>query len=95
MIIDNRPGPAKEEIEMEKVTFTSALLYNVTSKNYYLEHDSTKPRYVGAPEVAIDEAWESLLKGQYLVVAEEEVSQLENPVEIQDHYFIEYETSHI
>lgn len=56
-------GPAKEAIQIQKVTYTSALRYNSTSKEYYREFDPTKPQYVGKPSPEIDKAWNDLLAG--------------------------------
>lgn len=56
-------GPAKESIEMETVTYTSALRYDESSQTYYREFDSSRPQYVGQPGPAIDHAWHQLLEG--------------------------------
>lgn len=57
-------GTAKQSIEMQKVTYTSALRYNETSKTYYRDFDPNLPQYVGKPSPEIDKARHDLLEGK-------------------------------
>ncbi|KAM3083563.1 hypothetical protein ACMFMG_004210 [Clarireedia jacksonii] len=88
---DTEFSPARSSIEKQQVRFTSALVYNESSQLWYREHDPAQPQFVGEPKPEIDEAWDKLLQGQYIVVTKEESSHLENPMEINGYYFGEYE----
>ncbi|KAH8589388.1 hypothetical protein B0O99DRAFT_337811 [Bisporella sp. PMI_857] len=87
-------GPAKAAIEIQQVTYTSAFRYNETSQRYYREFDPNLPQYVGVPSPKIDDAWEELLKGQYVVLNETEAMNLDNPVPIEGMYLAEVEVMH-
>lgn len=53
----------RSEIELQQVTFTGGIHYDETG-HVYIE-ETAGPRFVGLPEPAIDEAWESLLRGTH------------------------------
>ncbi|KAG0647667.1 Cyclochlorotine biosynthesis O [Hyphodiscus hymeniophilus] len=91
---DTEWEPAKASIDIQKVTYTSALRYNATSDTYYRDFDPSTPQYVGKPNADIDQAWSDLLKGQYLVLSEEEAMQLDDPVAVMGYYLGEVEVMH-
>ncbi|EAW09065.1 oxidase ustYa family protein [Aspergillus clavatus NRRL 1] len=87
-------GPAVESIKLEKTTFTSPLRYNTTSSQLYRDFDASQPQYIGAPSPEIDAAWESLLGGQFLVLSDDEATELDDPVSIEGRWVGEVEVMH-
>jgi hypothetical protein len=63
LLMDLNKALAKASIEMQKVTYTSALRYNANSRTYYREFDPSELKYVGARTPEIDKAWAELLAG--------------------------------
>ncbi|KXL43994.1 MAG: hypothetical protein FE78DRAFT_541918, partial [Acidomyces sp. 'richmondensis'] len=64
----------RSEIELQQVTFTGGIHYDETG-HVYIE-ETAGPRFVGLPEPAIDEAWESLLRGQIINLPSEEAGDV-------------------
>ncbi|KAK0122027.1 hypothetical protein ONS95_010291 [Cadophora gregata] len=82
-------GPAKAVIQLQEVKYASAFRYNETTKSYCREHNSYSPQYVETPNKEVDNARAELFSWQYLVLSEEEVQELEDPVAIRGFYLAE------
>ncbi|KAL4995600.1 hypothetical protein BDV10DRAFT_187925 [Aspergillus recurvatus] len=92
--LQNGVKPAVESIKLEKTTFTSPLRYNTTSNELYRDFDPSLPQYIGVPSPELDAAWESLLRGQFLLLSDEEAAGLNDPVSIEGRWVGEVEVMH-
>lgn len=71
--------------------FTNDLHLNITTQQLYNEPlDPNEILYIGEPSKAIDQAWDDLLKGQYVALTSEEAAQFSTESQIE----IEYNGKH-
>ncbi|KAH8807268.1 hypothetical protein F5884DRAFT_880154 [Xylogone sp. PMI_703] len=63
-------GPARQHISTEQVVFTGSPAFDL-DLNYYVPHPDPI-KYVGDPSPDIDNAWEELTWGRYILITEEE-----------------------
>jgi len=68
-------APPKEAIELEVVRYGGSIKLNETTQQYYRDIDPTKPQYAGKPSMEIDKAWANLLRGEWRLLAEDEVNR--------------------
>ncbi|KAB2568586.1 hypothetical protein BFW01_g352 [Lasiodiplodia theobromae] len=64
-------GPVKPLIKEEPVMFWGGPRWYDNGTGYKL-HNPSEPEYVGPPNDDMDEAWETLLKGRYFTITDEE-----------------------
>ncbi|KAF2099745.1 hypothetical protein NA57DRAFT_75250 [Rhizodiscina lignyota] len=64
-------GPARSHIEVELVRFTGGPSF-LPNGSMYIPHPTEK-KYVGDPEPEIDQNWEELTWGRYILATEEEM----------------------
>ncbi|CAG8975630.1 hypothetical protein HYALB_00008389 [Hymenoscyphus albidus] len=74
--------------------YTATFRTNDTADTVYIEYGPNDPKYVGEPSPEIDEAWHNLLKGQYLIISEEEAMKLNRHDLVEGLYLAEPEVMH-